>query len=243
MIEINLIPDVKQEFIRAKRTRTLVISGAVLVGVGSVAFVVLLAVYLFGVQTVRSGLISNDITAKSNQLKGIDDIDNTLTVQHQLTRLDELHNQKNLVSRLFNLLIAINPAPPDEVIFSKTTVDAETGTVTLEGQTSGRYNTADVLKKTILGTKISYTDSDDETQTESLTDDVLTSNLSFGEDSSGKKVLSFAMTFEYNPEFFARGSKNAIVIKPNRQNVTDSYVRLPDSLFGTRSTNVDEGGA
>lgn len=240
MIEINLVPDVKQEFIRAKRIRALVISGTVLVGIASIGVVVLMALYLYGVQTVRSGLIDNDITTKSNELKGIEDIDNTLTVQHQLTRLDELHNQKNLVSRLFNLLIAINPASPNKVSFAQTVVDAESGTITLEGQAPNGYITADVLKKTILGTNISYTDENGETQKEPLTDHVSTSDLSFGEDSSGNKVLSFTMSFEYSPEFFARSSQNAIVIKPNRQNVTDSYVRLPDSLFGARPT--DNGG-
>mgnify|MGYP001584056236 FL=1 len=56
MIELNLVPDVKQEFIRAKRIRNVVISTVILVGIVSIGVVVLLALYLFGVQTVRSNL-------------------------------------------------------------------------------------------------------------------------------------------------------------------------------------------
>ena len=54
MIEINLVPDVKQELLRAQRARTGVISLAITVSVIAVGTVVLLAMWVFGVQTVRS---------------------------------------------------------------------------------------------------------------------------------------------------------------------------------------------
>ena len=241
MIEINLVPDVKQEFIRAKRVRTLIISGAVLVGIASVGVVVLLALYLFAVQNVRSAWVDEDITHKHSQLANVEDIENTLTVQNQLTKLDELHNDKNVVSRFFDLLIAVNPTKPNNVSFSQTSFDAESGTISLQGQASNGYAAADVLIKTILGTSISYKDKDKEVVTLPLTEQVTTSELSFGEDASGEKVLHFSLSFEYDPAFFARSSQDAVVIKPNRQNVTDSYVRLPDSLFVDSTLDLDGG--
>ncbi len=241
MIEINLVPDVKQEYIKAKRARTLVISGAIVVGMAAVGIVVLLALYLYGVQNIRSNAIDTDITDRSNELQNIDDIDNTLTIQHQLTKLDELHNQKNVVSRFFDLLVAVNPASPNSVSFSQTSFDAAAGTIVLEGQAKNGYVAADVLKKTILGTSMSYKDDNGQTQTVPLTDHVTAGELSYGEDASGDQVLRFSLSFEYDPVFFARSSKNAIIIKPNRQNVTDSYVRLPESLF-SKSTVDQDGG-
>ena len=241
MIEINLVPDVKQEFIRAKRVRNLVISGAVLVGIASVGVVVLLALYLFAVQNVRNILADEDITSNHSKLSNVEDIENTLTVQNQLTKLDELHNEKNIASRFFDLLIAVNPTKPNNVSFSLTSFDAEAGTISLEGQSSNGYAAADVLKKTILGTSISYNDENNEVVTLPLTEQVNTSELSFGEDSSGKKVLHFSLWFEYDPAFFARSSTNAVIIKPNRQNVTDSYIRLPDSLFVDSTLDLDGG--
>lgn len=239
MIEINLVPDVKQEFIHAKRVRAFVISGAILVGIISVSIVVLLAIYLFGVQTVRSNLADNEITKKSQELANVSDIEDTLTIQHQLTKLGELHDEKNITSRFFDLLVAINPASPNNVSFSLARVDAEEGIIRLEGQAENGYIAADVLQKTILKTTVSYKDIDGDAQATALTEEVETSDLSYGEDATGKKVLRFTLTFEYEPAFFARSSKDAVVIGPNRQNVTDSYLRLPESLFSERAS--DEG--
>lgn len=236
MIEINLVPDVKQEFIHAKRVRAFVISGAILVGIISVSIVVLLAIYLFGVQTVRSNLADNEITKKSQELANVSDIEDTLTIQHQLTKLGELHDEKNITSRFFDLLVAINPASPNNVSFSLARVDAEEGIIRLEGQAENGYIAADVLQKTILKTTVSYKDIDGDTQATALTEEVETSDLSYGEDATGKKVLRFTLTFEYEPAFFARSSKDAVVIGPNRQNVTDSYLRLPESLFSERAS-------
>ncbi len=241
MIEINLVPDVKQEYIKARSVRALVVSGAILVGIVSVGIVVLMALYLFGVQTVRSTIADGEITSKSKELAGISDIENTLTVQHQLTKLSELHDQKNMTSRFFDLLAAINPADPNKVSFSLARFDQETGLVRLEGQAANGYIAADVLKKTILETSISYNDPSGEARESKLTDHVSTSELSYGEDATGKKVLRFTMTFLYEPAFFSRTSTNAIIIRPNYQNATDSDNRLPKSLFEDRAVD-QEGG-
>lgn len=239
MIEVNLVPDVKQELIKAKRVRTLVVSGAVFVGIAAVGIVVLLAVYLFGVQAVRSSIADKTITDKYKQLSDVPDLANMLTIQHQLTKLSELHEGKNIDSRFFEFLIAVNPTPPNNVTFSLARIDSNTKTIRLEGQAVNGYVAADVLKKTILGMTLSFR-KDGQTQTVPLTTNVSTSELSYGEDSTGRKVLRFTLTFEYDEAFFARSSQEAIIVRPDRQNATDSYQHLPASLFGDRAT--DQGG-
>ena len=240
MIELNLVPDVKQEFIRAKRIRNVVISTVILVGIVSIGVVVLLALYLFGVQTVRSNLADSSIVEKSQELAGVDDLANTLTIQHQLSVVTQLHDDKNISSRFFDLLAAINPPAPNQVSFSVAKLDSDNQTIQLDGQAANGYIAADVLKKTILGTSLSYKDSNGKTETASLAENVSTSELSYGEDSTGKKVLRFTMSFEYDKAFFARSSENAIIVRPDRQDVTDSYLRLPASLFSDRANDTGE---
>jgi hypothetical protein len=239
MIEVNLVPDVKQELIKANRVRTVVVSTALLVGAVAIGIVVLLAVYLFLGQTVRSNIAAGQIKEKYDTLSKIQDLNNTLTVQQQLGALTAQHDGKNITSRFFDLLVAINPPAPNQVVFSTARVEADDLTIRLQGQAVNGYIAADVLKKTILGTKFSYRDSSNDTQTIPLTENVSTTELSYGEDSTGKKVLRFTMTFEYDSVFFERTSRDAIIVRPDRQNVTDSYLRLPESLFGDRAT--DEG--
>lgn len=237
MIEINLVPDVKQELIKARRVRTVVVSTAVLVGLVSVGVVVLLALYHYGAQTLRSQLADDQIVSNSKKLAAIDDLSNTITIQHQLSRLNEIYEQTTVDSRFFDLLAAINPAPPNQVSFSLARVDAETNTIRLEGQAANGYIAADVLKKTILGTSLSFKEQEGEARTVPLAETVSTSELSYGEDSTGKKVLRFTLTFEYDEAIFARSSENAVIVRPDRQVVTDSFLRLPNSLFSDRAAD------
>jgi hypothetical protein len=240
MIEINLVPDVKQELIKAKRVQTLVISGAVLVGVAAIVIVVLLALYSFGVQTLRSNAAESDITKKSQDLSNVSDLANTLTIQHQLTALTALHDNKNLDSRFFDLLAAINPDQPNSVTFSSTHIDADSKTIRLEGQAANGYTAADVLKKTIIGTTLNYKVNGESKSTQ-LTSDVSMSDLSYGEDATGSKVLRFTMQFVYDSAFFSRTSENATILRPDRQNATDSFLRLPESLFSDRAATQGGG--
>lgn len=240
MIEINLIPDIKQELLRAKRVRTVVVSSAIIVGIAAVGVVVLLAVYLFGVQTLRSTLADRAITDNESKLKEVPDLANMLTIQSQLESITDLHDNKQMSSRLFELLTAINPAQPNQVTFSLVRIDADNGAIHIEGQAANGFVAADVLKKTIQATKLSYGQGG-ETKTETLAKNISISNLSYGEDATGAKVLRFTIDFEYSEALFARSADNTIIIRPDRQNATDSYKYLPESLFGSRASDPKEG--
>lgn len=238
MIEINLIPDVKQELLNAKRIQTYVISGAVIAGIVAVSVVVLMGFYLVAVQGLLGRSVDGSIETKGAELSRIDDLSNMLTIQHQLSSLSEMHDTKNIDSRMFDILAAINPPQPNQISVSSAKIDSETDTISIDGQANNIYDAAEVFKKTILGTTLSYTDEDNKSMTVPLTGEVSTSDISFGEDASGKKVLRFTMSFEYDSATFARSSKNLIIARPDSKNVTDSFLRIPQSLFSERATNV-----
>lgn len=241
MIEINLIPDVKRELIKAKRTRTIVVSGAIVVGIVSVGIVVLLCIYLFGVQTLRHKLADDAITENYNKLKDVPDLANMLTIQNQLASINEHHSEKNIDSRLFDLLVAINPVQPNQVTFSQVKIDSENGTIYIDAQAANGYVAADTLIKTIQATSLSYTGENGATDKIDLAKSVAISNQSYGEDTTGAKVLRFSISFEYAPELFANTVKNVVIIRPNRQNATDSLKYLPGSLFSSRAGDLREG--
>jgi hypothetical protein len=238
MIELNLVPDVKQELLKAQRVRTAVISVAIVVGIAAVGIVALLALYLFGVQTVRSALADSAIKSNMQKLQQTDDLSNILTIQNQLSKLSAMHNNKNIDSRIFSVLTAINPASPNDIVISSAKMDADNKLITIEGQAANGYEAAELFKKTILSTTMTYKDPQGTTQKVALTKDVSTTDMSYGEDASGKKVLRFTMSFTYPDEFFARSSQEAVIERPDRKNVTDSYLRIPQSLFSERATDL-----
>ena len=153
MIEINLVPDVKQELIMAQRIRSMVIAVAVLIGSVSVAIVAILAMYVFTVQAVRSGVADGEITKGSKQLASVEDLSKTLTIQNQLTKISSLNSDKKITSRTFNLLNAIIPPSPNDIQISNLTIDTDTSLITIEGQAPNSYAAAEVFRKTIEGAK------------------------------------------------------------------------------------------
>ncbi len=241
MIELNLVPDVKQELLQAQRARTTIISLAILVSAVSVGVVVLLSIYLFVGLTVRNGFADDAIKSKTKTLQSIPDISDTLTIQNQLSLLSSMHDNKNIDSRFFAILAAINPPAPNSIVISSAKIDAGSKTITIDGQASNGYQAAEQFKKTILSTTMAYKDSSGAQQKVQLTDTVSTSDISYGEDASGKKVLRFTISFNYPDAIFARLSTSAVIQRPDLQDVTDSYLRVPQSLFSNRASDLGGG--
>lgn len=107
MIEINLIPDVKRELLRAQRARSIVISGAILTSIVAAAVVVVMLVYIYGVQSLRHYTLDQDIKSQSSELSKVEDLSKILTIQNQLTTMKDLNDKKQIDSRIFNVLFQL----------------------------------------------------------------------------------------------------------------------------------------
>jgi hypothetical protein len=241
MIEINLIPDVKQELLKAQSIRARVITGSIFIGVASVAIITMLAIYVFTVQAVRSGLADTAIKQGSDKLTAVTDLSKTLTMQNQLTKISALNSSKGIDSRIFDVLAAIVPPAPNAIQISDLTVDSSTGLVTVDGQAANSYAAVEVFKKTIEGATLKYTDENNTAQEVVLASDISTSNTSYGEDTSGAKVLRFTLSFTYAQELFSPAAKNISIVITIDGNVTDSYLGVPKSVFADRATDLTGG--
>ncbi len=242
MIEINLAPDIKQELIKAQMIRSRVIAGCIVVGVVSVAVVSTLLVYVFTVQAVRGNLADNDIKTRSSQLSGVADLSKTLTIQNQLTKISSINNSKKDTSRVFNLLAAIIPPAPNDIKVSSLLINTDDSKITIEGQAANSYAAVEVFRKTIEGAKVKYTDSSNTEQQVIIASDVSTSNTSYGEDTSGAKVLRFTISFTYAKELFAPLLGNFSISISTSGNATDSYLGVPKSIFVDRAKDLTTGG-
>lgn len=239
MIEINLIPDVKQELIKAERVRSVVISFSILAGLISLGIVTLLAVYVFGVQTVRSALDDTSIKSGSEKLSAVEDLPKVLTIQNQLNKISELNDQKKVDSRIFDVLLAITPPAPNNIQVSNVSIDADNSKIVIQGQTAG-YDTLEVFKKTISGAVITYGSGDSATHIP-LATEISTTDVSFGEDASGAKVLRFSISFTYPIELFSPKVPAVVIKLTNAGNVTDSYLGIPKSIFVQRAQDLTGG--
>jgi hypothetical protein len=240
MIEINLVPDVKQELLKAQRVRASVISLSILIGLATISAVVILAIWVFVIQAARGALADNAIKDESAKLASVEDISNTLTIQNQLSKLSAMHDSKSIDSRVFDILTTINPAAPNTVAITNLTLDSSTKTIKIEAQAAGSP-ALEVFKKTIEATKFQYS-KDGKTQSVALASQIDDSNdRSYGEDASGAKVLRFTLSFVYPDELFSPLSTDAVIVAPTRTNVTDSFLGVPNSLFTAKASDTEEG--
>jgi hypothetical protein len=230
MIEINLVPDVKQELIQAQRIRASVISLAIVIGVVAVGVVVVLGIWVFGVQTARSIISDNTIKDESQKLSNVQDISNTLTIQNQLSKLTQMQNGENIDSRIFDILTTINPPAPNSVAITNLSLDSSASTITIQAQASNDYTALDVFKKTIEATNFQFTQNGQK-QSVPLASGMSDSDRSYGQDATGAEVLRFTLSFTYPQQLFSRLAQNATIVAPNQTNVTDSLLGVPQSLF------------
>jgi hypothetical protein len=242
MIQINLVPDVKQEMLHAQRMRNVAISLSIVVGLVSVGVVVALALILGGqvaVQKIEEGQINTGYS----KLSSTSDLNSALTIQNQLATISSQNDKRTIDSRLLDILAAINPPAPNDVKLSKVTLDPTQNTVSLEGSAAGGYPATDVFRKTILNTKITAKQQGSaNAQDMPLTSNVTLQDTSYGEDATGAKVVRFTIIFTYPDGLLDNRMSEVNVSTPSaRIDVTDSKTLIPDSMFSQAATDIKGG--
>ncbi len=238
MIEINLVPDVKLELIKARRMRSMVVSGAILVSLVAGGIVAALGMYTFVGQSIANWSLDREIEDGGKKLKSVKGLSEMLTIQSQLDQLKTTHNNKVLSSKLLTILSKIAPNGTNSVQFSKTTLDVDNDTVTLEASAKNDFEALEVFKKTLAATKFVYTE-EGEKKTVNLASDIKDSDRSFGENSEGQTVLRFTLSFTYAPEIFKADFASGEIVTPEKQNATDSKKGVPESIFTEAATSKE----
>lgn len=130
MTQLNLLPDVKLQYLRATRNKRLVMGISALVIVASVGILLLLVTIVYGFQKTNLSHLNNDISIYNNQLKQTADLDKILTIQNQLTALTNLHESKPAVTRLYDYLKQVTPSAAS---ITQLDVDFSAFTMTITG--------------------------------------------------------------------------------------------------------------
>ncbi len=241
MIQLNLLPDIKLEYQKARRTQAKVVSGAILVSIVSAGAVVLAVMWVYGIQGLQKSQLTKNIDKKYSELSSIKDIDKYVTVQSQLANISGLHSQKIITSRIFDVMAKLNPKAPNNVRLSGVNIDTTTSTMTLDGQTDS-YTGLETFRDTLKNASLSYaTTGSNQTTTEPLftPDSVTILTQGVGKTGESKVLVSFKISAQYNPKVFARDSSNISVIVPNKE-TTQSKEDAP-SVF-SQAEAITEGG-
>lgn len=222
MIQLNLLPDVKIEYLRTARNKRLVMGASVLVIAVSVGIMLLLATIVYGFQKKNLADLNKDITTYNKQLKDTPDLDKVLTIQNQLVALTGLHEKKVAANRLFPYLTQLTPSAAS---IAQMEMDAEANTLTIEGNATS-LDVANTYIDTLKFTTFQEVASDGsvEGDGEKAFNDVVMTQ--FTRNSTG---ATFTIVCSYEPKIF----DNTLQVKLTVPKIvsTRSLTEQPTDLF------------
>jgi hypothetical protein len=241
MIELNLLPDIKLEYIKAQRTRRLVLSISLLASAVAITLLVLL-LGVNGLQKKHLSDLNNDIKNDSSTLQREPNINQILTIQNQLESFSALHSAKPAVTRLFSYLDQVTPAAVDINNFT-TDFTQNTAIITGDADALSSVNQyVDTLKFT------TYTSSQTNQSAKAFSNVVLSAfSLSTGANTTtstqNTKPATFTINLSYDKNIFDI-TQNINLSVPNLV-TTRSASSNPTDLFtvAPNQNNSANGGA
>ncbi len=217
MIQFNLLPDVKVEYIKARRSKRMVL--LVSAGVTALSLVVFAGLFLvvnvFQVKHIKD--LNKDIKTYTSSLHDVPNLDKILTVQNQLTSLTSLHDAKPATSRLLGYLSQVTPA---KATISSVKVDFTNNSIGLSGNADS-LSTVNAYVDTLKFTSYTVAGSG---ETKKAFSDVVLSSFS-----SSDKGASYQITATFDPMIF-NGTKQVTLVVPKITS-TRSETEKPTDLI------------
>lgn len=239
MIQFNLLPDVKIEFIRTRYRKRLII---IVAGVASAfCFLIFLILFLFVRvnQPRHMNDLTKDIKATVDEIKEIPDIDKILTIQNQLNSLPDLHDKKVVSSRLTDYLTKLTP---NQATISDVDVDFEANTMNIRGNADNLV-TVNKFVDTIKFTE--YKVNTDGGPSGKAFSNVVLQAFSVASESDSEAAYEISLTFD--PAIFAQfkdvqaGNEQVSLTVPNITS-TRSATERPRELFEPQPDRPEAGG-
>lgn len=223
MIQFNLLPDVKLQFIKTRYRKRIVIAASVLVsGLFLVIFIALL-LFVRVQQKLEIKSIDDDITKSEKALRAIPDLDKILTIQNQLASLPGLHDKKVITSRLFDYITQFTPA---QATMSSVTADFEANKITIIGNADNLVTVnkfVDTLKFT------TYKTAEDQPREGKAFSAVVLTNYSVGGAAGAAQGVSYGIDFTFDPVLFTN-------ITAAKDSTVPALTLVVPAITSTRST-------
>jgi|SRR6185437_14650531 len=221
MIQLNLLPDVKLQYLKVRRTQRLVVSISMLLIVASLFIFVLLIGTVDVFQKKNLSDLNHDISTYKSQLQNTPNLNKILTVQNQLQVLTSLHDQKPAATRLFTFLQQVTPSDAN---ISQFNIDYTQNTVSITGA-AGSLDTVNAYTDTLKFTTYKKSDG---TSANAFSAVVLSQ---FTRTSSG---ATYTITATFDPAIF-NSANNVSLTVPNIIS-TRSIIEQPTDLFQSNSS-------
>lgn len=227
MIQFNLLPDIKLQFLKAQRLKRILMV-ITLGATGLCVGILFLFVSVTQLQAIHISNLDKDIKKLSTDLTDTPDLNKILTIQNQLNNMTQLHEKRPVVSRLTDFLPQLTPT---QIKYAKILLDVDASTIIFSGSADSLRSTNQFVD-TLKFTKFKI----DQEQEKSAFSEVVMTN--FGRDERG---ASFDISLKFDKEMF-NNTKNVTLNVPTTT-TTRSVTEKPSSLFQPLSNPDDKKGA
>ena len=159
--EINLVPEIKRQMVKAMRIRNIMLFVCIILASVAGATVVIMG-GVWESQNISMSVQDGRIKDMSDKLKSYDSLSEFLTIQTQLKDLDQITNNKKVLSRVFPIVSTILPDGPDTIEISELSVDLSTNTIRFDAQADAKvspyidYRVLESFKKGVSLMKYDY---------------------------------------------------------------------------------------
>lgn len=226
MIQLNLLPAIKLEYVKARKIKRLTMMVSSAIALLALGIMILLAINVLIMQKNHSANLTKDIKSESSKITTTENINKILTIQNQLNNINSLHAQKPVAEKLFEYL---SQTTPESVSIASLKIDFEAMTLEIIGSANklSDVNTyVDTLKFTDYRLEKLNADNKKETTISRSFSGVVLAN--YGRDEKG---VSYEVSFKFDPVIFS--SENIIVslVVPPGKITTRSQVEKPSELF------------
>ncbi len=245
MIQFNLLPDVKIDYLKARYRQRVAVTASVVVSAFFLVLLIFLVLFVRVAQPHQMSAVSKDIKKQTDEINKVEDLNKILTVQNQLKSLPGLHDSKAISSRIFDYLVQITPA---QATVSDVSLDLEANTLSIQGNADA-LSTVNKFTDTLKFTTFKSNGADGK-EGKAFSNVVLSSfSLSSGggsTQSQANKQVAYKIDFSFEPTIFAN-VKNAdgksADVKLTVPNIitTRSAIEKPATLFDTQPTSTSGG--
>lgn len=203
MIEINLLPSVKLEYLKSQQIKHVVVIGSIFISLVSVGLLALLFLYVQVVQPRYQSNVQAKIDSALEDSKNKKDAVKVVTVQGALEQIPALQDKKLITSNMF---IYLKEFTPRDVSYSNVKVDLTASSLVLQGSATN-FEQANVLANNLKSAKFTY-DKSDKKQTVSPFTDVVFDGLTKSVQSQDGKNVSFQITLKVDLTIFDQSIKD-----------------------------------
>lgn len=162
-LEINLVPDIKNEMIRTLKLRNLIFFICIVVSSAALGTGLIFTSIAAG-QQVAVDAKKATVDGLSDVINSYGDLSDFLTIRDQLGNLSGITSRKKLVSRAFGVLSALIPRGADRIEISEINIDLsnEAPTFSFDAQADAGlppyidYNVLDSFKKSMQYMRYDY---------------------------------------------------------------------------------------